>query len=107
MSCSVVESRTGSEEAYHTTGCALGFCLAEHLIAKSLDIVHVVGNDDGIGSQIALDCRRQSSSGIFFASRSTIYIALKSQVLIVQVVDLEFRDACVFGRRDLLCKVVF
>jgi hypothetical protein len=97
----------GEEEAYHTTWCALGFRLAEHLIAKPLDIVHVVGNDDGIGSQIALDGRGQSSSRIFLASRSTIYIALKSQVLIVQVVDLEFGDACVFGRRDLLRKVVF
>jgi hypothetical protein len=83
----------GGEEAYHTTGRALGFRLAEHLIAKTLDIVHVVGNDYGIGSQIALDGRRQSSSRIFLASRSTINIALKSQILIVQVVNLEFGDA--------------
>jgi hypothetical protein len=90
-----VMSREGEEAAYHTTRCALCFRLAEHLIAKSLDIVHRVGNDYGIGSQIALDGRRQSSSRIFLAPRSTIYIALKSQILIVQVVDLEFGDACV------------
>jgi hypothetical protein len=83
------------EEAYHTTRRTLGFCLAEHLIAKALDIVHVVGNDYRIGSQVALDGRRQSRPGIFLASRSTIYIALKSQILIVQMVDLEFGDAWV------------
>jgi hypothetical protein len=82
--------------AYHTTGCTLRLCFTKHLIAKALDIVHRIRNDYRVRSQVALDGRRQSRPRVFLTPRSTVYISLKSEILIVQVVDLEFGDARIF-----------
>lgn len=71
----------------------LGFCLAEHLVAEALDVVHRVGNDNRRRRQVAFDGRRQRRPRILFAPRSSIDVALEAQVLVVQVVDLELGDA--------------
>lgn len=92
-SCQQPTQGKGYLLTHDTARGALGFCFTEHLVAEALDVVHRVGNDDRGWRQVALDGRRKSGARILFASGSSIDVAVQSQVLVVQVVDLEFRDA--------------
>ena len=74
-------------KCYHTTHRLYGFCFAIQLVAKALDIIQPVGNDDRIPPQYTLDCRVMRCSSIFLRFRFSVNISLQAEGLVIDMVD--------------------
>jgi hypothetical protein len=62
------------------------------LVAKAFDVVHAVGDDNGVTIQGALDGRVKSCPSIFLGSRGSVDISVESKRVVVDVMEFQTLD---------------
>lgn len=78
-------------------GSLHGFGFAEKLVAEAFDVVHPIGNDDGVAVQRPLDGRVERSTSIFLCSRGGVDVAVESKRVVVDVEEFQALDARLCG----------
>jgi hypothetical protein len=84
----------------------LAFGFAVQLIAETFDVVHAIGNDNGVAIQDTLNGRVESRPSIFLSSCSGVDIAVQSKKVIVDVLEFQTFDARFRGLFDALLEVL-
>lgn len=75
-----------------------GFGFAVQLVAETLDVVHPIGDDEGVLGKVSLDSRREGSAGIFLCPRGGIVdIPGKGKGIVGDVNSFQLFDACIPG----------
>jgi hypothetical protein len=89
-----------------TVWCLSTFGFAVQLIAEAFDVVHAVGNDDGVTIQDTFDGRVESCPSIFLSACSGVDIAVQSKKVIVDVLEFQTFDARLRRLFDALLEVL-
>lgn len=84
----------------------LTFGLAVQLIAKTLNVVHAIGDDNSVAVQDTLNGRVESCPGIFLSSCGSIDIAVQSKKVIIDMLEFQTFDARFRGLFDALFEVL-
>lgn len=85
----------------HAVGRLDSLCLAVQLVAKALDVVHAIRNDNVITRQHPLHSGVFFSASVLLSLRGMVDIARHTQRLVVDVVNFEAADSSIDGAGDL------
>ena len=77
----------------HTARGLEGLCLAIQLVAKALDVVGTIGDDDIVARQYAFDGRIFFGAGILLSLCSVVDASRNAKRLVVDEVNPEFTGA--------------
>ena len=76
------------------------------MIAETFDVVHAIGDDDGVAIQDTLDSRVESCSSILFSSCGGVDIAVQSKSVVVDVLEFKTFNARFRGPLDAFLEVL-